>query len=157
MILHPRQRLDDRTALERRAGADRRRRPTPLLCRYTFRGRRRSARRDYEATGVYFDRLAPGIAWAILSIFVFQCLDTWFTLAHLGRGGEELNPIMAYLIEQTPALFVSVKLGFSTVGLLFLALHQSFPYVRKGIATLYVTFLAIVVYHFFLLSHSLSG
>ncbi|MBU1700767.1 MAG: hypothetical protein KJ927_14110 [Candidatus Eisenbacteria bacterium] len=135
----------------RRLFRDRRRHPTPILSRFTFRGRRRGARRDGEVVGLYIDRLSPGIVWPLLLIFVFHCIDAVLTLAHIQRGGVELNPFMALLIDAAPAAFISVKLGLSTFGLLFLGLHQNFPHVRKGIAALFAIFLCVVLYHIFLL------
>ena len=135
----------------RRLFRDRRRHPTPIISRFTFRGRRRGSRRDDEAMGFYIDRLSPGIVWPIILIFLFHCIDAALTLAHIQRGGVELNPFMAVLIDAAPAAFVSVKLGLSIFGLLFLGLHQNFPHVRKGIAALFIVFLGVVFYHIFLL------
>jgi hypothetical protein len=101
--------------------------------------------------------LDPGIIWCVLLIFVFQCADTYLTLAHIKRGGKELNPLMAHLIDVTPNLFVSLKLGFSFVGLFFLALHQNFPHVRKWIGALFGIFLAVAIYHVFLLVLAVMG
>jgi hypothetical protein len=137
---------------ERRLLTDRRGRPTPPISTHTFRGRRRGARRREETVGLYVDRLAPAVAWLILFIFIFQCLDTYLTLVHLLRGGKELNPLMAYLIDVAPGLFIATKLGFSLVGLLFLGIHQHFPFVRKGIVALFVAFLGVVLYHLFIIS-----
>jgi len=135
----------------RRIFRDRRRHPTPILSRYTFRGRRRGARRSEETVGQYVDRVSPAIAWPLFLVFVFHCIDAVLTLAHIQRGGTELNPFMAMLIDTAPAAFISVKLGLSTLGLLFLGLHQNFPFVRKGVALLFAIFLGVVLYHAVLL------
>jgi len=130
----------------RRLFRDRRRHPTPLLSRFTFRGRRRGSRRDGEALGRYVDRLSPSIVWPLILIFLFHCIDAVLTLAHVQRGGVELNPFMAVLIDATPVAFISVKLGLSAFGLLFLGLHQNFPHVRKGVAILFAIFLGVIFY-----------
>ncbi|MBD3334069.1 MAG: hypothetical protein GF355_00970 [Candidatus Eisenbacteria bacterium] len=140
----------------RRTRPDRRRRRTPAFSRYTLRGRRRAARRTEEAVGLYVDRLAPGVAWAIVLIFLFHCLDAFLTLAHIERGGSEINPFMAFLIDAAPATFVAVKLGLAAAGLFILGLHQNFPHVRKGIGVLFVVFFGVVLYHFFLIAHALA-
>lgn len=144
-----------RPVKERRLRPDRRERPTPPISRFTFWGRRRGARRKAERLGLYVDRLAPTVAWLIFFIFVFQCLDTFLTLAHLIRGGKELNPLMAFLIDSEPRLFMGTKLGFSLLGLTFLAIHQNFPYVRQGIGALFVAFLGVVLYHLYILTNAL--
>jgi hypothetical protein len=140
---------------ERRALHDRRSRPTPLLTRYFLWGRRRGARRQHEQLGLYVDRLAPTVAWLILIIWAFQCLDAILTLAHLLRGGKELNPLMAFVIDSAPGVFLAIKLGFSLMGLMFLGIHQNFPYVRKGLGALFVAFLVLMIYHLVILGRAL--
>src|SRR5512144_1635311 len=103
---------------------DRRKRPTPMFSRYTFfGGRRRGARRAGDARAIYVDQIGGGIMSLVLLIFLFHCLDAVFTLAHLSRGGKELNPFMESLIRVGPLAFVAVKLGLAAIGLVFLAVH----------------------------------
>ena len=50
-----------------------------------------------------------------LLVWFFIChianlLDAIFTLNAVSKGVEELNPLMAYLIEQSPILFFIVKI-----------------------------------------------
>jgi hypothetical protein len=97
------------------------------------------------------DRISFGLASVLLAIFVFQILDAFLTLAHLARGGAELNPLMAALIEKGTGAFVAGKLGMAGLGLLFLALHSRFPLVRKGIATLFVLYAGVICYHLVLI------
>jgi hypothetical protein len=134
---------------------DRRSRPTPLISKYTFWGQRRGARRKHEELGLYVDRLTPTVAWLVLVIWVFQGLDASLTLAHLIRGGKELNPLMAFVIDSAPGVFLAIKLGFSLLGLVFLGIHQNFPYVRKGLGALFVAFLGLMIYHLVILGRAL--
>lgn len=135
-----------------RRGADRRRRPTRALSRYTFwGGRRRGPRRTADPQSVYVDRLGWGLASVLATIFVFHVLDAVFTLAHIARGGAELNPIMGFFIGQGPGSFLAAKLGTAGLGLLFLGLHGRFPLVRKAIAGLFVVYASVVCYHIILL------
>jgi multisubunit Na+/H+ antiporter MnhG subunit len=96
------------------------------------------------------------VAWPLLLIFVFHVLDALFTLAHLERGGRELNPFMSRLIAWGPGVFLGTKLALAAAGLLFLGLHQNFPHVRKGIALLFVVYLGVLLYHLLLLARALG-
>jgi hypothetical protein len=48
-------------------------------------------------------------------------------------------------------------LGLAGVGLLFLGLHKNFPHARRGLAVLFVLFLAVVGWHCFLIVDRLLG
>ena len=73
----------------RQSGYDRRRRPTPLLSRFTFKGRRRAGRRTEESRNVYVDRFTATEWMLAAGIMVLSLLDLVFTLAHLDAGGRE--------------------------------------------------------------------
>lgn len=127
---------------------DRRARPTPLLSRYLLvGGRRRRLRRQEDGTTFYVDRLGTRFVAVLVAIFVFHVLDAVFTLEHLGRGASEMNPFMDYCLRQGTGVFLGVKLGMAGVGLFFLGLHKHFPYVKVGIAALFLLFAALVGYH----------
>lgn len=140
---------------ERRQRSDRRRRPTPALSRYVVSGgRRRGSRRVEENSAIYVDRIGSRVATMLVAIFLCHCLDALFTLLHLGRGGYELNPLMRYVLEFGAGPFLAVKLGTAGPGLVFLGLHEHFPYVRRGIAALLVIYAALVGYHCVLMFHA---
>jgi hypothetical protein len=61
---------------------------------------------------------------------------------------------MNLLIRQDPLLFLWVKLGLATVGLMFLALHQTFPHVRLAVRVLFAIFGALIGYHFLVMAGS---
>jgi hypothetical protein len=147
--------MEEALGAKQRHGIDRRRRPTPALSRYTFlRGRRRGSRRMADPQSVYVDQLGWGLASILVMIFVFHVLDAMFTLVHTARGGAELNPIMDFFLKQGSGMFLAVKLGTAGLGLLFLGVHGRFPWVRKGIAGLFVLYAGVVCYHVFLIWQS---
>ena len=74
-----------------------------------------------------------------------------FTLAHLARGGRELNPFMEALLRVSPWAFVSVKLSVAAAGLFFLGLHKNFPLVKAGVTLLFLLYAGVIGYHFVLL------
>ena len=133
---------------ELRGLGDRRRRPTPMVSRYSFRGRRRAvSRRLDDSRAGYVDRVEPSLAVILGAVFAFHVLDALFTLIHLRQGANELNPFMAALIQRDEGLFLGVKLSLAGVGLLFLGVHQNFPYVRRAVTSLFVIFGLLVGYH----------
>ncbi len=136
---------------ERRTG-DRRRRPTPLLSRYTlFGGRRLGDRRGGGAAGSYVDRYSPGLAVSLVAVGVLCALDAVFTLLYLQKNGTEANPIMDALIHATGArTFVVVKCLVTNVGLVVLCAHKNFPLVRAVIGGLLAVYSALFVYHIYL-------
>ena len=137
---------------ERRQPSDRRRRPTPMVSRYyLLGGRRRSVRRVGDSTAVYVDRIGQTVSILLLLIFFFHCLDAILTLDHLGRGGKELNPLMDYLIRHGTGTFVLAKLAMAAVGLWFLGVHKNFPFVRKGIAFLFILYAFVIGYQMLLM------
>lgn len=137
---------------ERRTYEDRRARPTPILSRYTvLGGQRYGPRREEEASSVYADRIGQGIGVLLLLTFFFHCLDAMFTLAHLAKGGRELNPLMDFFIQRGSMEFVVVKLTMAGVGLIFLGLHNNFPMVKGAIRFLFALYGLVVGYHLFLI------
>ena len=46
---------------------------------------------------------------AVLLIVGLCVVDSYFTIDIVSRGGQELNPIMAYYLDQSPLLFFIVK------------------------------------------------
>ena len=61
-----------------------------------------------------------------LLVWFFIChianlLDAIFTLSAVSKGVEELNPLMAYLIEQSPILFFVVKIVLFALAIDLLA------------------------------------
>jgi hypothetical protein len=51
----------------------------------------------------------PSLLVAALCTIALSVADAFFTLDLVGRGAEELNPIMAYYLEKSPLIFFSVK------------------------------------------------
>ncbi len=140
---------------DRRLPFDRRVKPTPPVSRYLlFRGRRRAVRRLEDPQAIYVDRIGTGVGLALISIFLFHCLDAFFTLLHLGRGGTELNPLMRAALGYGVGTFLTVKLATAGAGLVFLGLHKNFPYVQRGITVLFLIYGALVGYHCYLITQS---
>jgi hypothetical protein len=137
---------------DRRAGIERRRRPTPLLSRYLFIGRRRGGRRPQETRNVYVDRFAAR-EWILAGgIFVLSMLDLVFTLVHLDAGGEEANPVMDWFLDWggTDAFSVA-KILFTVIGLLVLLVHVRFDRVKGLMRFAFGLYAALFVFHLYVM------
>jgi len=137
---------------ERRLASDRRAKPTPMFSRFTFRGRRRWVRRDAERRGSYVDRPGPWMFGMMAIVLALSILDAVFTLAHLERGGEEVNPLMAQAIELGPATFLAIKCFLTGSGMLLLVLHRFFTGVRIMLISVLGAYVLLMLYHLWLVT-----
>jgi Domain of unknown function (DUF5658) len=60
---------------------------------------------ELSFTGVH----GPRVFAAVLCIISLSIADAYLTLELVGRGAEELNPIMAYYLGKSPLTFFTVK------------------------------------------------
>lgn len=138
----------------RRAGADRRKRPTPMLSRYMFRGRRKTIRRSEDRNvHLYVDQYNLGLFLFILSILLLGVADAYLTLYHVNvHEAEELNPIMGFFLGISPTVFFHVKYILTSFCLLILCLHKNLPVVRYLLGLVFGIYLIIVLHHIYLLA-----
>ena len=52
---------------------------------------------------------SPRTLAGVLLIVVLCVVDSYLTIDLVSRGGEELNPIMAFYLNRSPLLFFMVK------------------------------------------------
>jgi len=106
-----------------------------------FIGRRRGARRAEESRNIYVDRYSREEWLLAIGVAVLSGLDLVFTLLHLGAGGTEANPVMAWFLDVGGIdAFTIAKTLFTLVGVCVLLLHARFHRVRtlfRAAATLY--------------------
>ncbi|MHC4932916.1 MAG: DUF5658 family protein [Planctomycetota bacterium] len=140
-----------RPAASRRNRGDRRLRPTPVLSRYWFVGRRKRGRRAGEGENIYVDRYTALELFLILGILVLSLLDMVFTLIHLEAGGTEANPLMAWTLAWggNPA-FTSVKLVSTLLGLFVLLIHVRFRRVKTLLGVAFTLYAGILLFHTYL-------
>jgi hypothetical protein len=125
---------------------ERRRRPTPMISRYSLAGGRRAS----SETDSYSDLYTAPVLVIMLAVTVLNVLDSFFTLVYLQRGGSEANPVAELLLKLGPSAFVFAKTFIMGGALLILCLHKNFQRARLGIwigASLYI---ALTAYHLFL-------
>jgi len=105
-----------------------RRSETPFFSLYQIgikTGRRMSERRLNIKAPVYVDRYAGHLMLCVICIMILSSLDAFFTLNILVKGGEEINPFMAILIEDSVSKFIGVKLALTSLGLVLLTMHHN--------------------------------
>ncbi len=131
---------------ERRSAGDRRKQSLWAHINPNPKYRRRHRhRRDSDKQHAYLDRYSPVLVGITLSVLLLSCLDATFTLTLLQRGSVELNPLMAWLININPHLFVAVKLAFTGAALILLLAHTHFR-VFRSIRVVYLLYLSLLLY-----------
>ncbi|HYC78234.1 MAG TPA: DUF5658 family protein [Planctomycetota bacterium] len=136
--------------VERRRGADRRGRPTPMFSIFLWRGRRAKGRRRGEDRNIYVDRYARPDLWLAASVLLLNILDAWLTVVYLGYGGAEANPVARYLLERGVGWFLAAKCFAVSVCLLFLVQHKNFAHVKPALRMLLAFYGALLLYHVYL-------
>ena len=138
---------------ERREPIDRRQRPTSLLSRFAFTGRRRSGRRDGETKNIYIDRYSAEEWFLASGVLVLSFADLIFTLVHLSVGGEEANPVMDWFLQVGGThAFTIAKTAFTLLGVSVLLLHVRFERVKLLMRLAFALYLALFVFHLYVIS-----
>ena len=130
-------------------GPDRRTRPTPLLSRFLFVGRRRGGRREGERRYVYVDRPGGWIVAAFVAVLSLSLFDAWFTLDLLRRGATEANPVMRAALDLGDRPFVFIKTVMTVVALGFLCLHKNWPLGRLCLGIALLGYTALTAFHIY--------
>ncbi|WP_295626940.1 DUF5658 family protein [uncultured Nitrosomonas sp.] len=112
-----------------------RRRTVPFFCTYHLgikTGRRLGERRvPQKGMPEYVDRYPGHLMVCMVAILFLGMLDAFFTLNILARGGEELNWVMAQLIEDSTQKFISFKLALTSMALILLIIHHNVRLTEK--------------------------
>ncbi len=109
--------------------------------------RRARGRRDSDHSS-YVDRYSRRDVALILSIFVMNVGDAFFTMLWLGRGGKEANPIMDFFLDIGPWAFLIQKCIVVGAWLLILLVHKNFRFARIGLYVTLVAYATLMVIHF---------
>ncbi len=82
------------------------------------------------------------------SIFIFNVLDAIATVAWVYKGAaREGNPLMEWLIELHPVLFITLKLLLVGMGLFVLARFREHRMARGAAYALFCAFTLLLIYH----------
>jgi len=140
--------------MDKRDQPDRRKKPTPMLSRYTFlRGRRSSfRRREDRLRGGYVDRYGHRLFTVLLGIVVLNIFDALFTHVILDSGGTELNPVAGWAFAMFGNHFIVWKLAVIGLGLLLLCLHSKYRLAKAVIVMAVALYSGVVLYQVVLMS-----
>lgn len=133
--------------MEKRSGADRRKRPTSPLSLSSLKGRRHRFRREEDQTRqAYVDRYAPSLLVLALLIILFSVLDAFMTLELLSLGSRELNPIMEYYLSFGSLQFFIVKYSLTAFGVVLLVVHHKFALFKGWLSLMSLLYIFSVMY-----------
>jgi hypothetical protein len=146
--------------IERRSGADRRKRAHYNLKQIIKPGTRENVRREADRERIMFlDRYSPTLFICITLILVLSILDAVFTLYLVNKGATEINPVMAHYINVGPRAFLMVKYGLTCFSIMVLLLCSNvfLKRFRVQVRTLFTImmfiFVGVVLWQLFLIYH----
>jgi hypothetical protein len=126
---------------------DRRKKPTPMLSRFLFVGRRRGGRREGETDRIYVDRPGAWVVVAVIAVALLSVADAYFTLHELTRGATEANPVMRAALSLGNGAFIVLKTVVTVTGAAFLGLHKTWPLGRVCLFIAVGAYAVLTVYH----------
>ncbi|MBI2822023.1 MAG: hypothetical protein HYX74_07340 [Acidobacteria bacterium] len=107
-------------------------------------GERRAGRRR----SVYVDRYGKGEWMLILFLLALSAWDTVFTVMHLARGGQEMNPLMELLVGMgNYRYFAWVKLAVTVSCLACLLIHIRFRIMQSVLHWLVLVYCYVLAVH----------
>jgi hypothetical protein len=110
---------------DQRSQSDRRQRPTSPWDSFPPAGQRMSNRRRAEHCRPYFvDRFPTAMFVFILLLLIASLTDAVLTLMLLHVGGQEVNPVMDYLLAHGLMAFLLGKYLLTVLGLPFLMIFS---------------------------------
>lgn len=94
---------------------------------YAFvKTRRQSHRRHAGFATYYSDHYGPYTLTIALLVMVLSIVDTYFTLILIGHGSSELNPILAWALDQHVYLFFLLKYSVTAACVVLTVMHKQF-------------------------------
>jgi len=139
---------------DRRILSDRRKRPTPIISRYTFfGGRRKTVRRETDKRRYLFvDLYSPLLLTGILALLLFCYADTYLTLTLIRHGiAAEANPFMALHLENGILSFILNKFFITAISITIICLFKNVYIARIALPFSLIVYLSVVAYEFYLI------
>ena len=133
----------------RRCSTDRRRCPTPIISRFTFRGgkRRHIRRGDEKRKHLFVDLYSKRLLIAVVAVLLLSCIDAYLTLTLIERGVViEANPFMAYLMNYGVMPFTITKFIVTASALIILCLFKNVRITRIGLPIAINIYVLVVIY-----------
>lgn len=140
---------------DRRLGYERRRTVLRALWRGNFERRRIAPRRNTERFIVVTDWFHPQWLAVAIGILLLCCADAFLTLTLIVHGANEINPVMAPLVEGSGHAFAYWKVGLTTLGVVLLTVLARLRVFGRAVGVILYIVLAgyviLVTYELFLL------
>ncbi|MBW1699551.1 MAG: hypothetical protein JRH18_20330 [Deltaproteobacteria bacterium] len=150
--------MNDRFVVNRRSGKDRRANRGFTLKSLFIYGRREEIRRQEDRREIFLvDRYSSALFAAIVLILFLSVIDALLTLILIGHGAKEINPLMAYLLEIEPKIFMMVKYLLTCTSLvIFLVFRniflQSIKIYSRALFSIFIcVFVTVIVWELFLI------
>jgi hypothetical protein len=150
-------------AVERRAPLERRRRRVWSVFYGSFNPRRRCAsRRAGDARFHSLDWYSAHLLAVSIGISLLSGADAFLTLTLLNSGADEINPIMAALLERGAAEFTVFKMtstGLCVIALVVMSRHRFMRLIRVDVVMYLVlaTYVSLIGYELWLLRRPLEA
>jgi hypothetical protein len=142
---------------ERRNRLERRRRHVWSVCYGSFNPRRRSyPRRDGDLRFHALDWYSAHLLAVAIGISLLSMADAFLTLNLLNSGADEINPVMAALLDRGTLAFTVVKMtttGVCVVALVVMSRHRFLRLIRVEIVMYIVlaSYVSLIAYELWLL------
>jgi hypothetical protein len=116
---------------ERRDRVDRRRRVWWSVCYGSFNPRRRTVPRRLDDLRYHsLDWHSSHLLAVAIGILLLSVVDAFLTLMLLQGGAYEVNPIMALLVNRDVAVFAALKMGLTSIGIVFMVFLARYRFMR---------------------------
>lgn len=125
---------------------DRRKKPTPPLSPYLFRGRRRRVPPGV-GENYYVDR-PHWKAWSsVILLLCLSILDARLSLLLFSTGRlKEFNPLLLAGLQLGDGVFLAMKFTLTISALLILLIHWNFVLGKGAVRVLWLKYVLIVAY-----------
>ena len=147
--------LSPGVSIERRRGGDRRRVTLRTFLQGGFTPRRRGGRRAGEQH-LPIDWHEPYLLFLSLTILLLNVADAFMTITLIMIGAKEANPLLAFILNDHPEWFATIKVTLTGTGVLTLvamARSRLFRIMRVGLVLqgIFVAYVALIAYEWWLL------
>lgn len=136
---------------DKRSTSDRRRFPTPILCKHTFIGGRRitARRNDDKKIYIFMDRFSSRLLVFLLLLLLLNCIDAFLTLSMIYEGSaDEANPVMSFLLKHGAHTFIISKFFITSSAVVFFCLFKNVKAARIGVLFLIFMYILLILYEF---------
>ena len=97
------------------------------------------------------DRYDHSLLVALLLIVLLSVLDGYFTIFHVGRGAQEINPLMNLLLGYDDRWFFILKYLLTVIGVLIFCIYQNLLVVKAVLAFVLVFYVGVLANHLVLM------